>query len=74
MTEWVDLMLNSLEVEGTQDVWGIEEYIIKQVEPLRKPVETVTKLDVERYGGRWYQVRTIQAMASALAWPKFGDF
>ena len=73
----------SLEDEGTQDAEGMEEYIMKQVgqlineetgdlewEPLQTPVETVTKLDVERYGGRWYQVRMIQAMTSPLAWPR----
>ena len=79
MMGW-DFMSMSLEDEGTQDAEGMAEYIMKQVgqlsneetgdlewEPLRKPVETVTKLDVERYGGRWYQVRMIQTMASPLA-------
>ena len=87
MTELFYYMFETLEGEDTQDAEGIEEYLMEQVgqpineetgylewEPLQKPVGTVTKLDVERYGGRWYQVRTIQAMASPLAWPRFEDF
>ena len=71
MTGWSDI-LESLEGEDTQDAEGMAEYIMMledqpsneetgdlEWNPLQKPVETVTKLDVERYGGRWYQVRTI---------------
>ncbi|CAM9860072.1 unnamed protein product [Ascophyllum nodosum] len=68
MTELFYYMFETLEGEDTQDAEGIEEYLMEQVgqpineetgylewEPLQKPVGTVTKLDVERYGGRWYQ-------------------